>query len=355
VNLSEHITRRDTSVSTDTTVEPDTTTSPEQRPWDQQLAIPRTSMWLRTEVVKDVHTDDGEHTVIDPRTVTWSDAQDAFEDYLQEKRNFANAPWCDFDHRFTRDWCCNRYAELGNVDRWCQQNFNNLHTVWMTLNGDKRNDGGGWRCGLDFTNELLQSNGKVGTRINTHLDNRFARFTVLGAHKHGYPHVHWGFYVEGRPSREPFMRALHGHLNNSPVAVEAHHPDDAISIEQANPDSQYDRSDTDVPVTRLMREASSQLLWPDSGVDVSDAPAHKRRFATLLWASQYTYQWRTGDTFDKICDSEQEAWAKRHSDAEDESETDGFDYSELDNPTNPAVKIDAHDGWDTSIDPLEHE
>jgi hypothetical protein len=315
-------------------------------------------MWLRTEVLKGVCTDDGEHTVLDPRTETWSDGQDEFENWLREKRNYANAPWCDFDHRFTRNWCCDKYAELGNVDRWCQQNFDNLHTVWMTLNGGKRNEGNGFRCGLDFMNEILASQEKVRARINTHLDNRFARFTVLGAHKHGYPHVHWGFYVEGHPSREPFMRALHAHLDNSPVAVEAHHPpDDAISIEPANPDPQYGQSNNDVPVTRLMREASRQLLWPENeGRDALDAPAYKRRFATLLWASQYTRQWRTGSTFDDICDDVQESWAEAQSDADtDDDEDTEFDYSELDEPTNPAVKIDAHDGWDTSIDPLENE
>lgn len=329
--------------------QPQSTTTPNDRrkPWDQQLAIPRSATRLRWECVDNFG-----------RPVTWSDAQDAFEDYLWKQRDFANAEWVDFDHSYTRRHCEQLCGELCGVDRYIQQEFDDLHTVILTLRGNQYNANGGFRCPIDHYDELLQPNNSVRDTLNYHLDNPHARLTVLGEQKHGYAHVHWFFWTEGRPDREPFMRALHAHLRNSPIALETEHPTDdpdreTISIEPADPDPQFDHSGNDVPVTRLVHEAACQLSWPE--YDMLDADPREKRFATLLWAKHYAKQFRRDKTYRTIRDELQTAWAEAQSDADDESESDdGVDYEDFEDAENPTVAVEAG-AWDTDLDPVEHD
>lgn len=326
----------------DTTVSTDSPTTPQERPWHQQLAIPRTLTRLRRECIED------------GRPITWTDALDAFDAWLRDQRDYARADWCELDHRFTRRKCDQRSGVLCGVDRHLQNEYDDLHTVSLTLRGNQYNAAGGFRCPIDHYDEVTASNGNVRDALNHHLDVPHVRLTVLGAHKQGYIHPHWFFWCDGRPSREPFIRALQAHLRNSPVALaHEHDPEDAIEIQRADPDPKYDYSDSDTYVTRLVHEASSQLPWPDH--DLLDAEPHDRRAASILWAKHYARQWRGGSDFNSIRDDVQAEWVERHSDEDtDEGEDTEIDYEDFEDADEPTVEIEPH-AWGNSIDPLDRD
>lgn len=224
-------------------------------------------------------------------------------------------------HRFTERYSRTKYGELAGVDRKLQEEFEDLYCAFITLRGNQYNTEDGFRCPVDHLSDLLESNKDVTSALGYYLDGRrYARLSVLGAHKQGYTHVHHGLWIEGKIDRETLDPVVDAHLRHCPIAfAKEHQYDKAIRIWKADPDSDYDRSE-DVPLTGLARDLGSHL--PAIGGSVLDSEPSTQRFSTVLWASGRT-QWRPSSSFREWVGKTQRAYQRAQ--------------SESDSPSSPSV------------------
>lgn len=241
-----------------------------------------------------------EEAVEDGRPKRWGDVVDAFRNYIREKRKFKkkfSGGVEPVSHRFSDHYSRRMTGEIYGADREIRRDFENPKLCLVTLRGCWWGRNGQPRAPLDFLDDLLESNDNVVSTFRRNLED-FARVTVLGAHEHGYPHVHHALWVDCKDVEDlrlTLKSAVESHLHNCHVATRKRHPCDDGTIEIAEPDCDPDE------VSWLAREVVSQLCGFNG---VLDAPLGKQRFCALMWASEAS-QIRRGRTFNEYVERSQ--------------------------------------------------
>lgn len=294
--------------------------------------------------------------VDDGEPKSWGSVTDAFKNYVHDKKGLKKVFSGGIEpmsHRFSDQYARKKTGEIYGADRAIRRDYDNLRVALVTLKGYPWNENGHGRAPFDFLSELLESNNNVTSTFRRHF-GRFARVTVLGAHKHGYPHVHHCLWIDSNESEDEIRltlrSAVESHLRNSPVARREDHERGGGCIRIGTVDA-----DADEP-SWLGREAVSQLVgWGG----VLDSTVGEMRFSSLLWASGRN-QIRFGGDFRHFIEKSQDS-----AEGKDRGDFEGIQVESADGEiqTIPVDELDGGggspmvevDGLPEELDPVSSE
>ncbi len=121
------------------------------------------------------------------------------------------------------------YARLKAFERQIVKEYDEPHSVMLTLSGSSENANAGWRCPADHLRDVVESwrpnRGRgVYHTLRYVLDGkRWEYAIVIEKHRSGYGHVHCAVFVDGKVSKEDFHSVIDAHLRTCEIAgADAH-------------------------------------------------------------------------------------------------------------------------------------
>jgi hypothetical protein len=196
-------------------------------------------------------------------------------------------------HRFNETYANNRYGEAMGGAYVLQREFDDLHTVMITLKAYQYNANDEGHAYVDHLHDLLASNDAVLDALRYHLGKkrglRFGRLSVIQPHRSGHAHIQHGLWIDGPVPREALQPAVDAHLRHCPVAREQDHEGDTIT--------RY-RKPTQADSEGLIIDLTKDLVGFDdclSNSDRKERVKYQRLGATLMATT--VNQWRPDRVF----------------------------------------------------------
>lgn len=142
------------------------------------------------------------------------------------------------------------YARLKAFERQIIKEYDDPHSVMLTLSGSSRNANDGWRCPADHLRDVVESwrpsRGRgVYHTLRYVLDGRQWEYAiVVEKHLSGYGHVHCAVFVDGEVTESEFHSVIDAHLRKCEIAGadahDYHSPDEddrPISVKRIDPNA----------------------------------------------------------------------------------------------------------------------
>ncbi|WP_144060707.1 hypothetical protein [Salinarchaeum sp. Harcht-Bsk1] len=222
---------------------------------------------------------------------TWAQQSANFCDWLQQEGPHQNKG--QYTARFTHSKARYRFAKVADCERYCIREYDDLHTVWLSLNARAKADTGLWYDPLDHYDGF--QSGAVSKALRRCIpSDDYVGVSLHSPRQTGYTHRHVALWIDGTVAQDDFQAFINSFVRNHPTARESDNsPEKAIRVnrvtgndlshlpEGADSETEAQRGRT----TALPREIASNLPAMQVDNDLQQAPCHVRLWASLLWAT----------------------------------------------------------------------
>jgi len=158
----------------------------------------------------------------------WDDIEPAFSRELSETAPHQHMG--DKTARFTEPYGKYLYARLKAVQTYCEEEYDNLVTVWLSLTAEEKIDGK-WVHPLRHDDAFRSNSVKQALyRVRKRLDVvDWAGMWLMAPRKTGYSHRHYSLWFDVpnygiREVREAFHPVIDSHVGNHPTATSDGNP-----------------------------------------------------------------------------------------------------------------------------------
>jgi len=248
---------------------------------------------------------------------TWAQQAANLSEWLQDEGPHLNKG--PHTARFTRPNAEYRRGQVGDVERYCIRNYDDLHTIWLSLNARaKCSECGRWYHPVDHYEGF--NSGAIAKALRRAIpSNEYVGVSLHSPRKEWYTHRHVALWIDGSATVGDFQSFIDSFIRNHPTAQASDNPyEGAIRINKvthddlsyspkgANIEAEVKRGRT----TALPVEITKNLPAINFTNDLQQAPRNVRMWAGALHAHE-KQAWRglggySGSRFKKYAKRQKE-------------------------------------------------
>lgn len=217
----------------------------------------------------------------------WRDTADDFVEWLADRDDDGG----EKSPRFTRRRAAYRFARAADVERSCIRDYNNPHTVWLSLTAEPKAESGEWVDPLNH-DDGFRSNAIRQSLYRVRREYDHAGVWMHAPRRSWYSHRHVALWLDGEVTESDFHSVVDSHVRNHPAAKGEQHPyDDAVKVRKVTSDDlsrAVDGLDVEIELSRgcttaLPREIGGNLPALACDWDLRDGPTPARMWAAAMW------------------------------------------------------------------------
>jgi hypothetical protein len=240
---------------------------------------------------------------------SWKSHRDNFSDRLYEKHPHINQG--DKTMRFTATHAGFLYARINTVARYCLDEFDDPHTVWLSLTAEAKSQDGKWFHPLRHDDGFRSNAVRQSLYRATPKAENYAGLWLHAPRRTGYSHRHYALWVNGEVTSEDFEPVIRSHVRNHPTATEeGNPPKGAIHVRSSGQlmrlttrDGNHEKDVAKGSTTALTKEVGNNLPSLGTDPDIREGRYCDFLWAAMLWADDRT-QYKPLGRFAEIADKQ---------------------------------------------------
>uniref|UniRef100_UPI00403F4504 hypothetical protein n=1 Tax=Haladaptatus sp. DJG-WS-42 TaxID=3120516 RepID=UPI00403F4504 len=184
------------------------------------------------------------------------------------------------------------YARVNTVARFCLDEFDDPHTVWISLKASEKAPDGRWYHPLRHDDGFRSDAVRAALHRATPKAENYAGLWVHAPRRTWYSHRHYALWIDGAARASDFEKVIDSHVRNHPTATREGHPyEKAIRLRSGNelvrataPRGNHEMDESHGATTTLTTEVGNNVPELGTDPDVRSGRSCDFWWAAMMWA-----------------------------------------------------------------------